>query len=62
MGLTDLDVDSGDGYVELAVELGTNAKRREAVSESILAKCSVLYEDAAEVRDFERFLLMAAGR
>lgn len=62
MGVTELTVDSGDAYVALAVELGTNVKRRQAVREEILAKCGVLYEDDAEVRDFEHFLLTAAGR
>lgn len=62
MGMTELSVDSGPAYVELAVELGTNSKRRQALREEILAKCGILYEDDAEVRDLEHFLLTAAGR
>ena len=62
MGLPELSVDSGKAYVDLAVDLGTNPQRRQALREAILAKCGVLYEDDAEVRDFEHFLLTAAGR
>ena len=62
MGISELTVHSGEAYVALAVDLGTNVKRRQAVREEILAKCGVLYEDDAEVRDFEHFLLTAVGR
>ena len=62
MGISELSIDSGQAYVDLAVDLGTNPQRRQAMREAILAKCVVLYEDDAEVRDFEHFLLTAAGR
>ena len=62
MGLARLSVDSSEAYVSLAVELGVDAKRRNAVREEILAASGLLYEDLAEVRDFEHFLLTAAGR
>lgn len=57
MGVAELTVDSGEAYVELAVGVGANRQRREKLRETILATCSVLYEDRAEVRDFEQFLL-----
>ena len=57
MGIDELTVDSSEAYVDLAVGLGTDPQRREKLRETILAKCHVLYEDPAEVRDFEQFLL-----
>lgn len=62
MGIDSLTVESGEAYIARAVELGTNAELREAIRAEILAKCGVLYEDDAEVRDFEHFLLTATGR
>src|SRR5690606_35042249 len=44
MGIDQLTVDSGEAYVNLAVELGNNAKRREELRATILAKSAVLYE------------------
>jgi protein O-GlcNAc transferase len=62
MGIESLTVDSGEAYVARAVELGTDADQRRAIRNEILAKCGILYEDDAEVRDFEHFLLTAVGR
>jgi len=55
-GYLDLVVDSEQDYIDLAVALGTDAERRERAEAEIAAACAVLFEDEAEVRDFEGFL------
>jgi uncharacterized protein (TIGR03032 family) len=59
-GYTAPVVGSPEDYVEMALSLGTDADRRREVSERIAEACQVLYEDEAEVRDLEAFLLDAA--
>lgn len=62
MGLMDCVAESPEDYVRLAVELGTNAKRRAAVAEQILARGGVLFEDREAVTEMEQFLAWAGRR
>jgi predicted O-linked N-acetylglucosamine transferase (SPINDLY family) len=60
MQFTDCIVRSPEAYAELAVRLGTDRDFRRHISEQILARADVLYEDPAEVHELERFLAWAA--
>ena len=60
-GFLDLVADSAESYVEMAVRLGTDDDWHRHVSERIEDSCGVLFEDDAEVRDFEEFLAEVAG-
>lgn len=60
MGLMDLVAENPADYVRLAVELGTDRRRRQAASERILAQCGVLFGDRAAVEEFAEFLACAA--
>lgn len=61
MNLLDCVADSAEQYVELAVRLGTNVEARRAMSERIEKASDALFEDPAELREFERFLTWAAA-
>jgi protein O-GlcNAc transferase len=54
MQLDDCIADTAEQYVEQAVRLGTDADYRRATSARIQASSPILYEDPAEVREFER--------
>jgi hypothetical protein len=45
--------------VRIALELGTDQTRREAVRSRILERKHLLYENAGAVRDLEEFLRVA---
>jgi len=60
-GYLDLVVESAKDYVDLAVALGTDPGRRAQAEAGIAAVRNVLFEDEAEVRDFEGFLAEAVG-
>lgn len=60
MGMDDVVCQSAADYVALALELGTNASTRAAMSARILAANAVLYEDREVVREFERFFRTVA--
>jgi uncharacterized protein (TIGR03032 family) len=60
MGLMDCVVETPDEYVDLTVRLGTDREYRQSISRKIQDKCGVLFEDPAEVRELERFLVWAA--
>jgi len=62
MGLDDLIASDADAYVDAAVRIANDADYRRAVSSRILASNAVLFEDAAVVREFERFFLAVARR
>jgi len=62
MGLDDLIAGNADAYVDTAVRLANDADYRRTVSSRILANNAALFEDAAVVREFERFFLAAARR
>ena len=59
MGLADCVVRSADEYIDLATRLGTDAEFRRAVRDSIRERSSILFEDLAEVREFEQALTTA---
>jgi len=62
MNLMDCVAQNTDDYVRLAVELGTNRRRRTALSERILAQCAVLFNDRAAVEELEQFLTTVAAK
>jgi len=55
MDLDDGIVASAEAYVERAVELGTDAARRDALKRRILDRNAALFREARVVREFERF-------
>jgi tetratricopeptide (TPR) repeat protein len=57
MGYADLVARDAAHYVDLVVELATDASLRSAASQRILAACGVLFKDAAVVRGFEEVLV-----
>ncbi len=60
-GYMDLVAGSDEEYVDLAVGLGSDRDRRDAVRAQIAGSCDVLYEDSREVADFEAALTQACG-
>ena len=60
LGVLDCVVATPAEYVAQAVRLGTDPDYRRATSRRILDASGVLFEDATEIRDFERFLAWAA--
>ena len=62
MGLDDLVAGDAQAYVESSVRLANDAGWRQAVSARIRAGSDVLFEDAAVVREFERFFRAALQR
>jgi protein O-GlcNAc transferase len=62
MGIDDgIATDEAD-YVRRAVKLGTDTGYRQTLRDKILARNSVLYENAEAVREFERFCIDAVSR
>jgi protein O-GlcNAc transferase len=59
MGITELIARDAEEYVRIAVRLGTDRSYNRSMRELILARNSVLFEDARVVREFERFFLAA---
>jgi predicted O-linked N-acetylglucosamine transferase (SPINDLY family) len=59
MGVMDCVASSNEDYVNLAVQLGSEPEARRAMSAKIFQASDVLFEDPAEVREFERFLSWA---
>jgi predicted O-linked N-acetylglucosamine transferase (SPINDLY family) len=55
MGMTQCIVNEPGEYVDLAVRAGTDRAYRVALTEEILARKDVLFEDLHVVREFERF-------
>jgi predicted O-linked N-acetylglucosamine transferase (SPINDLY family) len=62
MNLTDCIVDSAENYVRLAVELGTNAAKRQQIHEQILTAKPVLFEDKSVIHELEQFFLTTLGK
>jgi predicted O-linked N-acetylglucosamine transferase (SPINDLY family) len=63
MGIDDCTAASHEHFVDLAVDIGADPKRRREVSEKILAAHPKLFENPAGVRALEKFLKSAvAGR
>jgi predicted O-linked N-acetylglucosamine transferase (SPINDLY family) len=62
MGVLDCIARTGDEYVQIALGLGMDQARREHVRSAILSRKHLLYEDAAAVRQLERFLRDAVER
>jgi predicted O-linked N-acetylglucosamine transferase (SPINDLY family) len=61
MGLLETVVQTPEAYVELAVTLGTDRDRRQALRERILAANAVLFEDRQAVHELADFLERAAS-
>jgi predicted O-linked N-acetylglucosamine transferase (SPINDLY family) len=61
MNLLDAVVSSPTDYVRVAVELGMDAGRRQALAARIRAASMVLFEDAEAVRGLERFFRQAVA-
>ncbi len=59
MGIADCIAADAQGYVDIAVRLGTEPDFRSAVREQILARNHVLYENMDVIREFERFFEQA---
>jgi len=62
MEYRELLVNDVDGYVQLALRLGTDKQQRQTASNAILDACGVLYDDRAIVRELEEFWQSAAER
>jgi predicted O-linked N-acetylglucosamine transferase (SPINDLY family) len=62
LGLADLVTTGEDGYVELAVRLGSDAEARAAVRTRMAAARELLYGDTAPIRALEAHLWRRAGR
>lgn len=60
-GYMDLVAETPEQFVEIAIELGTDRERRAAAAAAIAESSPVLFEDGAEVSDFEGFLIEAVG-
>ena len=62
MGAIDSIADSPGDYIERALLFGTNRARRDAFRAEIVRRNDMLFEDAAVVREFERFFREAVAR
>jgi len=60
MGIDDAVASSAADYARIAVALGTDRARRDALRERINERSAVLYEDENVVRELERVLKQAA--
>jgi predicted O-linked N-acetylglucosamine transferase (SPINDLY family) len=59
MRYTECIAGTREAYVDLALQLGTDRRRREAARSAILGTCDVLYEDRSALQAVESFLLGA---
>ena len=59
MELDDLIAHDTDGYVDLAVRLGTDATLRASTRERILERSARLFRDRRVIEEFERFFAAA---
>lgn len=59
MAMLDCVADSAAGYAALAVRLGTDPVYRKEISDKILARNGVLFENMESIREYERFFLAA---
>lgn len=56
MGIEDCIAHSSEEYVKIALRLGTDPTYRNEVSQRILDRCQVLYEDIGFIRDMEALM------
>ncbi|MFN6050064.1 MAG: hypothetical protein ACK47R_04475, partial [Planctomycetia bacterium] len=56
MGIEDCIAHSSEEYVKIALRLGTDPTFRNEVSQRILDRCQVLYEDIGFIRDMEALM------
>jgi len=61
MGLPDCTAANAEDYVRIAVKLGTARDYRQHISDEILQRNHVLFEDIRVVREFERFFREAVA-
>jgi len=59
MGIDDVIARDAAHYIDIAVRIGTDRSYARALSERILARKHVLFEDARVIAEFERFFLQA---
>lgn len=62
MGIHDAVAATPEEYIRIAVELGTDRSKRDALSKRILAANSCLFENRHVVKEFERFFSFALER
>lgn len=62
MGIHDAVAQTPEEYIRIAVELGTDRNKRDALSKRILAANSCLFENRHVVKEFERFFSFALKR
>ena len=59
MQVMDCVVNTQEEYISQSIRLGTDRDFRKEIQEKIQAASDVLFEDAEEVRELERFFVMA---
>jgi predicted O-linked N-acetylglucosamine transferase (SPINDLY family) len=62
MGFFDCLVNSADEYANLALQIGTSRDYRQDLSQRILERCEVLFEDVSGIRQLEEFFEQAVQR
>jgi protein O-GlcNAc transferase len=62
MGIDDCIASSAQEYIDIAVQLGTDATAREAMRARILEANAVLYENVSGVRELEEFFKQALAK
>jgi tetratricopeptide (TPR) repeat protein len=62
MGVLECVAADAQGYVDMAVKLGTEAGYRHSMQAKILEACPVLFEDVLAVRELERFCIEAVSQ
>jgi predicted O-linked N-acetylglucosamine transferase (SPINDLY family) len=60
MGIMDCVADSKKNYIDIAVRLGTDPGYRDVIHNKIMQAQDILWEEAAALRELERFFLSAA--
>jgi len=62
MDINDLIVKDVDEYIELAVKVGTDKNFRNEITEKILSKNDILYENLDSVKELEEFFIKVVKR
>jgi predicted O-linked N-acetylglucosamine transferase (SPINDLY family) len=62
MGLTQCVAKDAEDYVRIALSIATDRERRRQISNEILQRNYVLFEDMRAVREFERFFRESCSR
>lgn len=62
MGITDCIAADPEGYIDIAVRLGTDREFNAGIRRAIAERSDVLYENVSVVREFERFFFSALAQ